>query len=336
MKLPKNLIAPLVALAAILVYDLFFTPGFFHLAWTAGRLQGSLIDVLNRAAPVQLLSVGMTLVIATGGVDLSVGAVMAIAGTVGASLLATAEGANGKKPVPHSVPQVLLVSLGAALVCGLWNGFLVTFVELQPIVATLLLMVAGRGAAQLISDGQIITFSNGSYSHIASGSPLLVPNPVWIALGFGVIISLLVRRSSLGLFLEAVGGNPEASRLSGIDARWVKIAAYAICGLGAGIAGVIATADIRAADANNAGLYLELDAILAVAIGGTSLSGGRFSLIGSAIGALLMQTLTTTILSKGVPPAATLVLKAVVVIGVCLFQSQKFAQWRSSLKKVSA
>jgi len=336
LKLPKNLIAPLVVLGGLLLFDLFFTPGFFHLAWTNGRLQGSLIDILNRAAPVQILAIGMTLVIATGGVDLSVGAVMAISGTVAASLLAAAEQPGAKRSIGHSVPQVVLVSLGCSLVCGLWNGLLVSFVELQPIVATLLLMVAGRGVAQLIADGQIITFSNEGYGHIASGSVFIFPNPVWLALALAFAVAALVRRTSLGLFLEAVGGNAQASRFSGIDSRWVKTAAYALCGLGAGLAGVIVSADIKAADANNAGLYLELDAILAVAIGGTSLSGGRFSLIGSVIGAILMQALTTTVLSKGVPPPATLVLKAVVVVGVCLFQSPKFEVWRSGIRRQPA
>ena len=333
MKLPKNLVAPLLVLGAILLFDLLFTPGFFHIAWLNGKLQGSLIDILNRAAPVQILSIGMTLVIATGGVDLSVGAVMAISGTVAAALLAAAEQPGAKPSVGDSVPKVVLASLSCGLACGLWNGFLVSFVELQPIVATLLLMVAGRGIAQLIADGQIITFASDGYGHIASGAVFIFPNPVWIALALGLLVAALVRRSSLGLFLEAVGGNSQASKLSGIDARWVKMAAYALCGLGAGLAGVIVSADIKAADANNAGLYLELDAILAVAIGGTSLAGGRFSLIGAAIGAILMQALTTTILSRGIPPPATLVLKAVVVVGVCLFQSPKFAEWRVGLRR---
>ncbi len=325
-RIPPNLVAPLCILAAILLFDLFFSPGFFHLAFINGRLQGSLVDILNRAAPVQILSVGMTLVIATGGVDLSVGAVMSISGTVAALLLSRAEASNAKA----SVPQVIGLAMGAALVCGIWNGILVTFVDLQPIVATLLLMVAGRGLAQLLSDGQIITFSSPDYGNVARGATFIVPNPVWIAIGFGLVVAALMRRTSLGLFLEAAGGNAVASRLSGIDVRWIKFAAYALCGLGAGIAGIIVSADIKAADANNAGLYLELDAILAVAIGGTSLRGGRFSLIGSAIGAILMQALTTTILSRGVPPAATLVLKAAVVVGVCLFQSARFTEWQAS------
>ena len=328
-RLPPNLIAPLCVLGAILLFDLLFTPGFFTLSMVNGRLQGSLIDVLNRAAPVQLLSVGMTLVIATGGVDLSVGAIMAISGTISAGLLSAAETAQRRA----SIPQVLAIALGSALLCGIWNGLLVTLVDLQPIVATLLLMVAGRGLAQLISDGQIITFSNKDFGEIARGAPLLLPNPVWIAIGLGLLVALLVRRTSLGLFLESVGGNAIASRLAGIDVKSVKFAAYVLCGLGAGIAGLIVSADIKAADANNAGLYLELDAILAVAIGGTSLQGGRFSLIGSAIGAILMQALTTTILSRGVPPAATLVLKAAVVVGVCLFQSSQFAEWKRKWRR---
>ena len=140
------------------------------------------------------------------------------------------------------------------------------------------------------------------------------------------MVATVVRKSALGLFVEAVGNNPVASRFAGIDPRGIKLAVYAICGVCAGIAGLIGTADIKAADANNAGLYLELDAILAVAIGGTSMAGGRFSFVGSIIGALLMQTLTTTIFARGVSPEITLVLKAIVVVGVCLFQSPRIKE----------
>ncbi len=318
----------LAVLALVLLFNLVLTPGFFHIEQRDGRLYGSLIDILNRSAPVSLLAIGMTLVIGTGGVDLSVGAVMAIAGSVAACLIARpAESPLGGINLHRSTPLILLAALFAALLCGLFNGILVSWLDLQPIVATLLLMVAGRGIAQLFANGQIVTFHLPSFSAIATGSLAGFPNPVWIVLLTFLIFAVLVRSTAFGLFIEAVGSNPVAARYAGVDARRIKLAVYALCGVCAGLAGVIGTADIRGADANNLGLYLELDAILAVAVGGTSIMGGRFSLIGSIVGALLMQALTTTILTRGVSPETTLVMKALVVVAVVLLQAPAFRSW---------
>ena len=312
-------------LILVLLFNAFFTPGFFGFVVRDGRLYGSLVDVLNRAAPVGLLSLGMTLVIATGGVDLSVGAIMAIAGAVAAGLISRPAGTpfEGGRPMPSlAVPGALV----AALLCGLFNGFLVAVLEFQPIVATLLLMVAGRGIAQLLANGQIVTFVEPGFAAIGRGATLGLPNPAWIMLAALAVFGFVTRVTALGLFVEATGSNPVAARYVGIDARGIKLAVYALSGVCAGLAGLIATADIQGADANNAGLYLELDAILAVSVGGTALAGGRFSLIGSLIGALLMQTLTTTILTRGVSPETTLVLKAVLVVAVCLLQAPSFRE----------
>ncbi|HEY0865906.1 MAG TPA: ABC transporter permease [Fimbriimonas sp.] len=317
----------LLVLVLVLAFNAAFTPGFFGLEIREGRIYGSLIDILNRAAPVALLSLGMTLVIATGGVDLSVGAVMAVAGAVAASLIARPSG-NPLAGIDlgGSIPMIVLASLAVALACGYFNGILVSLLGLQPIVATLLLMVAGRGVAQLLANGQIVTFTEPGFQRLATGSFLGLPNPVWIvAAAFGAF-SLLTRATALGLFIEATGSNPVAARYAGVNAKRIKQAVYVLSGLCAGIAGLILTADIQAADANNAGLYLELDAILAVSVGGTALTGGRFSLVGSMFGALLMQTLTTTILTRGVSPEITLVLKALIVVVVCLLQSPVFQQ----------
>ena len=307
---------PFAALVAVLVFNLLYTPGFFTVEILDGRLYGSLVDVLNRAVPVLLLALGMTLVIGTGGIDLSVGAVMAVAGSVAAVLIVRPDGVT--------LPAIVGLALAAALVCGLFNGFLVAWVGIQPIVATLLLMVAGRGVAQLLTNGQIVTFQHNGFAELGSGATAGIPNPIWLFAGALAIVAALARGTAFGSFVEAVGSNPTASRLSGLDARTVKLAVYAICGVCAGLAGIIGAADIRAADANNAGLYLELDAILAVSVGGTALAGGRFTLAGTVVGAVLMQALTTTILTRGVTPEATLVLKAVVVVAVCLLQSQRW------------
>lgn len=311
------------ALAVILIIDSLVAPHFFSIHIQDGRLFGSVIDIFNRGAPVALLALGMTLVIATGGIDLSVGAVMAIAGATAATMT--------------SAGYPLVYVLGAALavggLCGLWNGFLVAVLQIQPIVATLMLMVAGRGIAQLITEGQIVTFESEGLAKLGSGALMYLPMPVIIAAIMLLLIWLLTRKTALGLFIEAVGINLRSARNAGVSTRGVIIAVYIICGLCAAVAGVIVMADIRGADANNAGLWLELDAILAVVIGGGSLLGGRFNLLLSVVGALIIQGMNTGILLSGYKPEFNLVLKAVVVLAVLLVQSPSVSLrrlWRRS------
>jgi simple sugar transport system permease protein len=308
---------PLAALGVILLANLLTAPEFFALELRDGRLYGSLVDVLNRAAPVALLAIGMSLVIATGGVDLSVGAVIAIVGAVSANLLVAGW---------ESVPLVVLLGLLTGLAAGIVNGGLVGLLGIQPIVATLVLMVAGRGIAQLINGGQIVTFHSDGFAELGVGSVLAIPTPVAILLGALVVLQLLVRGTALGLFIEAVGFNPRASRYLGMEVRAVRLAVYAVSGLCAALAGIVITADIQAADANNAGLWLELDAILAVVIGGAALAGGRFSLWLSVVGALIIQALATTLVMSGVPATWNLLIKSLAIVGVLLLQSDAFRQ----------
>jgi len=269
----------------------------------------------------------MTLVIATGGIDISVGAVMAIAGAIAALLISMLDAGNcigaGLGPSVYWIIPVL-AALVLSIVAGIWNGMLVAGFGIQPMVATLVLMVAGRGVAQLITDGQIITFDNPGLVFLCNGHALFLPFSVWIVVAMYVIFGLLTRKTAFGLFIESVGNNECASRYAGIEARRIKWLAYVICGFCAGVAGLLAASNIKCADSNNAGLYLELDAILATVIGGTSMAGGRFFLSGSLIGAILIQTLTTTMYMKNVSPAIVQVPKAMVVIIVCLLQSPVF------------
>ena len=306
----------IAALILVLLVDSLVAPHFFQITLQDGRLFGSPIDILNRAAPVALLAIGMTLVIATGGIDLSVGAVMAIAGATAAAM--TVAG--------HSLPVVLLAAIGSGVLAGLWNGILVAILKIQPFVATLILMVAGRGVAQLITSGQIVTFDSPSLAWIGSGKFLLFPTPVIIALVALVIFWLLARKTALGMFIEAVGINIRAAKNAGVNTRIVVMLAYVLSGVCAAIAGTIVAADIRGADANNAGLWLELDAILAVVIGGGSLMGGRFNLLLSVVGALIIQGMNTGILLSGFPPELNQVVKAVVVMCVLIVQSPRFIQ----------
>lgn len=301
----------LIALAAILLLNFIVFPRFFNIEIQNGRLYGSLIDVLNRGAPVALIAIGMTLVIATKGIDLSVGAVIAICGAVAASSIAAG----------NSVAYTLVLALGTGVLCGAWNGFLVAVLNIQPIIATLVLMVAGRGIAQLITEGAILTFNDEGLSFFGSGSFAWLPMPVVIWLVFGLAVAFLVRRTALGLLVEAVGINRRASTLSGVQTPILLMAVYILCGLCAAIAGIIVAADIRGADANNAGLWLELDAILAVVVGGTSLLGGRFSILGSLLGAIIIQAVNTGILLSGFPPEFNLIIKAVIIVIILVIQS---------------
>ncbi len=321
-----KLIWPLAALSAIILFNMLFTPGFFHLEIKDGRLFGSLIDILNRGAPVMLVSIGMTLVFATGGVDLSVGAVIAISGAVAAHLIRP-DYVKGIIEYGDLTPllTVIAVPLLVSLVAGLWNGILVAYVGVQPIIATLILMVAGRGIAQLITEGKIIVFIHEPFQFIGSGFLFGIPFPIILVLVALLGTYILTRRTALGIFIEAIGANPKASLYMGIRANLIKVAVYMFCALCAGVAGLIICSDIKAADANNAGLFLELDAIASVIIGGT-MWGGRFSVAGSIIGALIIQSLTTTILTRGIAPEITLVFKAMVIICVALIQSETFRQ----------
>jgi len=317
-----HLFWPLAMLAALLLFNLIYSPDFFSLQVRGGHLYGSLIDILNFGSPLMLVAIGMTLVIATGGIDLSVGSVVAIAGAMACLTISKGSDQGSLGLVLSAVGLSLVLSLAL----GLWNGLLVSGVGMQPIIATLILMVAGRGIAQLITSGQIITVTSDSYGYIGSGSLLGLPFSIFLVAAVFAAAGLLTRRTALGLFIEAVGRNPAASRLAGIRSRYVLLAVYLFCGLCAGIAGLILSSNVSSADGNNAGLWYELDAILAVVIGGTSLTGGRFYLTGTVIGALIIQTLTTTIYMIGVPPEITLVVKAFVVLVVCLVQSEAFRQ----------
>jgi simple sugar transport system permease protein len=252
-------------------------------------------------------------VIATGGIDLSVGAVIAISGAVCATLLNSGFDAVG---------FVVLAGLLTGLAAGLINGSLIGILGIQPIVATLVLMVAGRGIAQLINDGQIVTFQNEAFAFLGVGSVFGLPTPVVIVLVTLLALQMLVRLTALGLFIEAVGSNPRAAYNAGINVSAIRLAVYCIAGVCAALAGIIVTADIQGADANNAGLWSELDAILAVVIGGAALSGGRFSLLLSVVGVLVIQALGTTILMSGVPPSYNLLIKSIVIMVVLILQSR--------------
>jgi len=335
----SQLFWPLVALVIILAFDGIYAPGFFELGIVDGHLYGNLIDVVNNGAPLILVAIGMTMVIATNGVDLSVGAVIAISAAMGAVLINPAFGNElisneiltqniSKTPLP----LIVLANLAAGTICGLWNGFLVSRGKIQPMVATLILMVGGRGLAQLITNGQIMTIYYTPYYVFGNGYLLGIPVSVYIVVAVLLIAVLLVRKTSIGLFVESVGVNAKSAFYSGISEKNIKLMAYTFCSFCAAIAGLILSSYVHSADANNLGLDYELDAILSVVIGGTLMAGGRFSLVASVIGALVIRTFTITMYTVGVPANALMAAKAVLVLLVILLYSE---QSRKLLNKLS-
>ncbi|HBF39162.1 MAG TPA: sugar ABC transporter permease [Firmicutes bacterium] len=321
----NKIIWPIIALILVLLFNLFFTQHFFNIGIKNGHFFGSLIDILNRAAPTLIVAIGMTLVIATGGIDLSVGAVIAISGAV-AALMIRPGYLHGdlSYPAPPPIIWLIIVPLCVCALAGAWNGFVVSYLKIPAMVGTLILMVAGRGIAQLITQGQILTFHAAQFQFIGTGFLFRLPFPVIIVAILLCLTYLFTRKTAIGLFIESIGDNPKASRYAGVNALRIEWLVYVFCAICAGIAGFIVTADIKGADGNNAGLNMEMDAILAVIIGGTPMTGGRACLTGTIIGGLVMQSLKTTILTRGVPPQYVMVVESLVVVAVCLLQSPSF------------
>lgn len=332
----SRLFFPFLALSLILLFDFIFIPGFFTIENRNGNLHGSLIDILRNGSTVMLLAIGMTLVLATGGVDLSVGATMAIAASVAGILMNPSALRNEVFFVtdPNYTFQPLVVVIVSALLvsllCGFWNGFLVAYMRIQPMVATLILMISGRGIAQLITNGLRVQITYRPYAFIGQGW-IVVPFSLYIVAFVFALTWLLTRKTAIGMFIESVGTNFRSSFFSGIDERKIKLLVYTFCGVCAGIAGLVASSNIKTSDANNIGLTTELDAILAVVIGGTSMNGGRFSLFASMVGALVMQAVTQSMYAIGVPAFALQAIKAVVVILVILLYSEQVRGFVRSL-----
>lgn len=318
--LSHRLVWPLAALLALIAVNTASRPSFLSITVQNGQLYGSLIDILRNSAPLMLVALGMTLVIATRGIDLSVGAIMAVSGAVALTIIEAS-------PEPGNLGVVLVAiaaAVGVALLLGVWNGFLVSVLGIQPIIATLVLMLAGRGVALLITQGFITTINSDPYQFMAQGYVLGLPFAFYVSIVAVIVVGVLERRTALGMLTEAVGINPEASRLAGVRSRGIIWGAYIASGALAGMAGILYSSNIMAADSNAAGLYIELDAILAVVLGGTALTGGKFSLAGTVVGVFTIQTLKSTITFLGVPPAVSPVFMAGAVLIVVLLQSRRF------------
>jgi ribose/xylose/arabinose/galactoside ABC-type transport system permease subunit len=314
-----RLALPIAALVALILVNTISRPSFVSVTIRDGQLYGSVIDILRNSAPLMLVALGMTIVIATRGIDLSVGALMAVSGAVALTII----DGSGSPDSPVTLGIAIAAGVTVTLIFGAWNGFLVSVLGIQPIIATLVLMLAGRGIALLITGGFITTVTSTPYKFMSQGYLLGLPFAFYVSVTAIVLVALIQRRTALGVLTESVGINPEASRLAGVRSRGIVWGAYAASGLLAGFAGILYSSNIMAADANAAGNYIELDAILAVVLGGTSLMGGKFSIAGTVIGVFTIQTLKSTITFLGVPPAVSPLFMAMVVVIVVLVQSQR-------------
>lgn len=310
----SRLIWPLAGVALLLLFNLIFDRTFFEISTRDGNLYGPMMTVLRLAVKVMLLATGMTLVIATGGVDLSVGSVMAI---VGALIGYLAEQAH------VGFPGLLGVAIGAAILIGAFNGVLVSHAGIQPIVATLIMMVLGRGIALGITGGIPVKIADAGVLFLGRGFIAGIPVPIILVAAVFAVTAIACRKTAVGLFVEAVGDNESASRLSGVNARGIKLLVYIFCALCAALASLVTIGDVGRVEPDSLGQMLELDAITAVVVGGTVLTGGRFTLAGSLIGAVLIQTLTITLIRQGMPSDVAPVPKALVIIVVCLLQSPR-------------
>ncbi len=321
--LRSRLVWPAGFLVLLIVINSVARPRFLKVTMRDGELYGALIDILRQSAPLMLVALGMTIVIATRGIDLSVGAVMAVSGAVALTIIADSDSPGSLGTVLIAVIVAILVSM----VLGAWNGLLVSVFGIQPIIATLVLMLAGRGAALLITKGEITTVNSDPLAFIASGYLSVLPFAFFISVAAIVTIALVERRTALGMLTESVGINPEASRLAGVRSRGIIWGAYIASGALAGIAGIIYASNIKAADANAAGDFIELYAILAVVLGGTSLMGGKFSIAGTVIGVFIIKTLESTILFLGIPSAQKPTFFGAVVMVVVIIQSPRMRAW---------
>jgi ribose/xylose/arabinose/galactoside ABC-type transport system permease subunit len=286
-----------VAVVVLLVGNLIFTPNFA----TVANLRLQLIQV----APIAIVAVGMALVIGTEGIDLSVGATMALA----AALIPLYIG--------YGAVPAIAVALLAGVAVGLVGGGLVAFAGMQPIIATLGLLVAGRGLALVMADGRLVELFDPTLSALGSGALLGVPVSVLIVAGVAALAGLVMRRGAFGRRVLAVGGNRAAATLAGLPVKRTLVTVYAVSGLLAAAAGVLTTARQGASDPSFVGLLIELSAITAVVVGGTPLSGGRVRILGTLMGALLMQLIIATIIQHNLPDSiARMVQAAIIVVAV--------------------
>ncbi|MFN8457320.1 MAG: ABC transporter permease [Anaerolineae bacterium] len=307
-----SIYAGVAALLVLTLYNALFTPNFLTIQ--------TLNVNLTQVATIVIVATGMTLVIATGGIDLSVGSFMAIAGALAPIIFLSDLLVD--KPVIGNGLAVIIPILVAGLF-GLFNGWLITTFNIQPIIGTLVLFIAGRGIAQVVTNGNLQTFKNPGFQYIGLGRPLGIPFQVILMLIIVAVIAWLMRTTTFGRYVLAIGGNESAARLAGVPVTPIKRSVYAISGLLSGLAGLIVISLNSASDANLVGLNMELDAIAAVAVGGTPLTGGKATIIGTLLGAFIIQLIRFTLLANGVPYPVAQVINALIILVAVYAQRQR-------------
>ena len=333
-KLRKSqLMIPLVALLLLILFNMIRDIGFFSINITVNNdgnkvLSGNLISILNSASELAIIAIGMTLVTASSkGQDISVGAVAAIAGSVFVRVL---------KENTINWPIILLgfgCACFVAVLCGAFNGTLVAVFKIQPMIATLILLTAGRPIAYWINGGATPTVDSPLLDKIGSFIPgVPIPTPIIIVFVFAILVSLVLRLTNLGLYTQAVGINERSARLNGINSVGMKILSFMMLGICVSIAGCIGVSRMGLINHETLLLDIEMDAILAVAIGGNALSGGKFSIAGSVLGAYIIQALTITLYAMKVPSTAVKAYKAVVIVAIVVLGSPVVQSYLARLR----
>ncbi|MEZ3453786.1 MAG: ABC transporter permease [Oscillospiraceae bacterium] len=315
----NQIFIPVAALLILVIFNFVADPSFFAITLSQNSagdpvLSGNLINILDNASELVILAIGMTLVTsASGGQDISVGAAIALSGSVVLRVLCGTE----SRPETLQAPIIVafLVCCLVAMIFGAFNGALVAYFKIQPMVATLILFTAGRSIAAWINNNELPIISDASFGYFGNFIPgIPVPTPIFIAVLCMIVIALVLRFTKLGLFTQSVGINSESSRLNGINPEFIKFITYVILGLCVAIAGFIKVSRFSTINYSVVAKDIEMDAILAVALGGNALSGGKFNMAASVLGAYVIQFLTTTLFKFNVISSALPAYKAVVVI----------------------
>lgn len=329
--LKSRLTFSLVILLIVMVQNIITTPTFFNITITNGLISGYIPNILDEASELVIVTLGMTLVTAAaGGQDISVGSAMAIAASFTGLLL---NGPEYRTDVFHN-PYLLALFVGllGGALCGAFNGFLVSILKIQPMIASLILYTAGRSIAKQITHGQTIYIMNPVYKYLGVQIPgIPIRTTILVTVVIIVLVVLITKLTSLGLYIESVGINGSASRLVGLKSSAIKFLAFVICGILAGVAGLVGSSGVGSVNSGELGLGIEMDAILAVALGGNMLGGGKFSIAGSVIGAYTIQAITTTLYAMSVRADQLKVFKAIIIIVIIVAGSDVF---RDKVKKL--
>ena len=329
--LSNRLMFSVALLFIIMLQNIITTPTFFHIAITNGLVSGYIPIILDQASKLVIVALGMTLVTAvSGGQDISVGSIMAISAAFCGLLL---NGPEYRTEVFHNPYALAIIAglLGGAL-CGAFNGFLVAFLKIQPMIASLILFTCGRSIAKLITHSQTVYIMNPVYKYLGVQIPgIPVRTTIIVSVVMVVLVTAFVKLTSLGVNIESIGINSSAARLVGINSTLIKFMTFVICGILCAVAGLMGSSSLGSVNSDELGKFIELDAILAVALGGTLLGGGKFTLAGSVIGAYTIQSITTTLYAMQVRADQLNVFKAVIIVIIIVVSSDIF---RDKIKRM--